>query len=79
MATAESFVGDFDQRHTLNVYLHQRLTAKMSVSAKFRAGSNVPVPGYFEGNPVTDLVASDTRNTVRLQRTRGSTSARIAR
>jgi hypothetical protein len=63
--TGEQFDGDYDQRHTINVFLLQRLSYRSTVSAKFRAGSNVPLVGYFGGT--TDaLTLSSTRNQVRL-------------
>lgn len=63
--TAESFWGDLDQRHTLNVYLFYRKSDRASFSAKVRAGSNVPAPGYYTERDGTYFV-SDTRNNVRL-------------
>lgn len=63
--TGERFDGDFDQRHTINVFLHQRLSFRSAVSAKFRAGSNFPLIGYFEG-PLDALRMSAFRNRVRL-------------
>src|SRR5262249_689141 len=38
--TGEHFDGDFDQRHTLNVFAQQRLSYRLAVSAKLRMGSN---------------------------------------
>jgi hypothetical protein len=65
--SGESFDGDFDQRHTLNVFAQQRISYRMTVSAKFRVGSNVPIVGYFEGTAVPDdLSLSTLRNQVRL-------------
>src|SRR6185436_9518525 len=63
--TGESFWSDLDQRHTLNVYGSYRLSGRSSVSARLRAGSNVPVPGYYrqEGDA---FFVSDVRNQVRL-------------
>lgn len=45
--TGESFYGDFDQRHTFNIYGSYRKSDRVSFSAKARVGSNVPAPGYF--------------------------------
>jgi len=65
--TGESFGGDFDQRHTFNVFAQQRLSYRMTVSGKLRVGSNVPIVGYFEGTAVPDaLKLSVSRNEVRL-------------
>ena len=61
----ETFWGDFDQRHTLNVYGEDRLSSQTSLSAKLRIGSNFPIPGYFDGSATT-LLAGSARNTVRL-------------
>ena len=63
--TGETFDGDYDQRHTLNVFLHKRLSYRWAASAKFRYGSNVPLVGYFSGTPEA-LRLSNLRNRVRL-------------
>ena len=63
--TGEEFDGDFDQRHTLNVFVQQRLSYRMTVSAKLRVGSSFPLVGYFEGTPDA-LRLSALRNQVRL-------------
>lgn len=63
--TGEAFSGDFDQRHTLNLFVQQRLSYRMNASAKFRVGSSFPVVGYFTGTP-TDMRLAATRNDVRL-------------
>ena len=63
--TGEAFDGDFDQRHTLNAHLQQRLSYRFRVSAKFRYGSNFPLVGYFTGTHEA-LVLSTDRNRVRL-------------
>ncbi|MEX2663547.1 MAG: carboxypeptidase-like regulatory domain-containing protein [Vicinamibacterales bacterium] len=63
--TGESFFGDFDQRHTFNVYGFFRTSDRASFSAKARIGSNVPAPGYFtEVDGVVYL--SEQRNDVRM-------------
>ncbi len=75
--SGEGFDGDYDQRHTINMFLLQRLSYRSAVSAKFRLGSNVPLVGYFTrlrpdgatagqaGSPDA-LWLSDARNRVRL-------------
>jgi hypothetical protein len=63
--TGESFDGDFDQRHTLNVFLEERLSYRFSVNGKLRVGSNFPLTGYFAGTPEMLLLGS-TYNAVRL-------------
>lgn len=63
--TGEEFDGDFDQRHTLNIFVQQRLSYRMTVSGKLRIGSNFPIVGYFSGTPEA-LKLSSLRNQVRL-------------
>lgn len=63
--TRETFWGDQDQRHTLNLYVFYRKSDRASFSAKLRAGSNIPAPGYFTERNGSYFV-SDTRNDVRL-------------
>lgn len=63
--SGERFDGDFDQRHTINVFLLQRLSYRWAASAKLRMGSNVPLTGYFTGTTEA-LRLSDRRNQVRL-------------
>jgi hypothetical protein len=63
--TGESFWSDLDQRHTVNLYVFYRMSDRVSFSAKVRAGSNVPVPGYYVERDGQYLV-SDGRNRVRL-------------
>ncbi|MEO5742214.1 MAG: hypothetical protein ABIS29_16635, partial [Vicinamibacterales bacterium] len=69
--TGEDFAADYDQRHTLNVYGVYRISDRMSVSSRFRAGSNFPVPGYYESReagsgPSPAYFLSTTRNNVRV-------------
>ena len=65
--TGEDFDGDFDQRHTLNIFAQQRLSYRMTVSGKLRVGSNFPLVGYFTGTTDPEaLKLSTTRNDVRL-------------
>jgi hypothetical protein len=63
--TGESFDGDFDQRHTINLFIEERLSYRTAVSVKVRTGSGAPLPGYFRGS-TDDLFVSDVRNRVRL-------------
>ena len=51
--TTERSDADYDQRHTLNMYGVYRFSDRMSFSARFRAGSNFPAPGYYEARPLT--------------------------
>jgi hypothetical protein len=64
-ATDETFDGDFDQRHTLNVFVQQRLSYRLAVSGKLRVGSNFPISGYFSGE-WDDLRVDQVRNRIRL-------------
>jgi hypothetical protein len=61
----ETFWSDLDQRHTVNVYLFYRLSDRTSVSAKLRAGSNVPAPGYY-AQTGADYFVADSRNALRV-------------
>ncbi|NQW02448.1 MAG: TonB-dependent receptor [Acidobacteria bacterium] len=63
--SGEHFDGDYDQRHTINVFLSRRLSYRSAVNAKLRLGSNVPLVGYFAGT-TNALRLSDLRNQVRL-------------
>ena len=63
--TRESYWGDLDQRHTLNLYVFYRVSDRTSVSAKLRTGSNVPAPGYYT-QVGDDYFVSSSRNDVRL-------------
>jgi hypothetical protein len=69
--TDEEFAGDYDQRHTLNIYGVYRFSNRMSFSSRFRAGSNFPVPGYYESRATSSgqspaYFLSTTRNNVRV-------------
>jgi hypothetical protein len=63
--TRETYWGDLDQRHAVNLYVFFRVSDRTSVSAKIRAGTNVPAPGYYaqEGS---DYVVSSSRNALRV-------------
>ena len=64
-ASQESYWGDLDQRHTMNLYGLYRISPRTSVSAKLRMGSNFPAPGYYTESAGKYYVA-DTKNEVRL-------------
>ncbi len=69
--TDEEFAGDYDQRHTLNIYGVYRFSDRMSFSSRFRAGSNFPVPGYYESRTTSSgqspaYFLGATRNDVRV-------------
>ena len=63
--THETYWSDLDQRHTLNLYVFYRISGRTSVSAKLRAGSNVPAPGYYR-QAGSEYFVSSSRNDVRL-------------
>jgi hypothetical protein len=63
--TGTRYWADFDQRHQVNVYLSQRLGTRTNIGAKFRYGTNWPIPAYLAGS-VAALVPSARRNEVRL-------------
>jgi len=65
--TSETFWGDFDQRHTINLYGNYRVSDRLSFSARFRAGSNFPAAGYWTERDGNIYVASE-RNTLRVPR-----------
>ena len=55
--SGETFDADYDQRHTVNMYGVYRLSDRTSFSARFRAGSNFPVPGYYEARSAAATTA----------------------
>jgi hypothetical protein len=59
------FVSDFDQIHTLNLYGSYRATRTLNLSAKYRYGSNYPIPGFYRQQG-TLFYLSAQRNTVRV-------------
>jgi hypothetical protein len=60
------FYGDYDQRHTLNIYGVYRFSDRMSFSTRFRAGSNFPAPGYYEARSNGQHYLSTQRNVLRV-------------
>ena len=60
-----TFVSDFDQRHTINMYGNYRLTATFNLSAQWRYGSGLPWRGLLEPFGSGFTVGSY-RNTARL-------------
>jgi hypothetical protein len=45
--TGETWPSDVEQRHSLTTYGTYRLSDRTSVSARFRAATNVPIVGYY--------------------------------
>ena len=64
-ARGETYWSDFDQRHALNLFGVYRFSPRASVGGTFRAGSNFPLPGYFDRR-APGLTAGSARNQVRL-------------
>jgi hypothetical protein len=58
------FDGDFDQRHTVNVYGSYRVTNTWNLSTKYRYGSNTPIVGFYERRGA-DFFLAEGRNEVR--------------
>jgi outer membrane cobalamin receptor len=48
--TGQHFWGDYDQRHTLNIFASYRAGASLNFSANARYGSGFPITGYV-GSP----------------------------
>jgi hypothetical protein len=63
--TGETFWGDYDQRHTINLYGNYRHSDRVSFSARFRAGSNFPTVGYYTEQDGVYYQHSE-RNTLRI-------------
>ncbi len=63
--TGETWPSDVEQRHSLTAYGSYRLSDRTSLSARFRAATNVPLVGYYRR--IGEQVAlGDERNRVRL-------------
>ncbi len=60
-----SFVSDFDQRHTINMYGSYRFTETFNLSGQWRYGSGLPVPGFFRQDGPNYFLASG-RNLARV-------------
>ncbi len=65
VTTNETFWGDFDQRHTVNLYGSYRVNDRLSLSARFRFGSNFPTTGYWEAHGGAYFAGTE-RNTLRV-------------
>jgi TonB dependent receptor len=61
----ETFAGERDQRHAVNVVGSAPIAWKARTTVTFRAGSNVPIPGYLTAKD-GHLFAGERRNQVRL-------------
>jgi hypothetical protein len=65
ITSGETFWGDYDQRHTVNLFGTYRVSDRLSLSARFRYGSNFPTVGYWEARDGTYFAGTD-RNTLRV-------------
>ena len=65
VTTGETFWGDSDQRHTVNMYGTYRATDRLSLSARFRYGSNFPAAGYWDRREGQSYLGTE-RNIVRV-------------
>ncbi|MCU1294756.1 MAG: TonB-dependent receptor, partial [Bryobacterales bacterium] len=46
-ATGDTFLSDYDQRHTINAYANYPVRPSINLSARWTYGSGFPVPGYL--------------------------------
>ena len=58
--------GDFDQRHTLNVFGTYRLKPTVNFSAQWRYGSGMPWPGFIQQTAPNNYALGPDRNRIRL-------------
>jgi hypothetical protein len=58
--------GDFDQRHTLNVFGSYRIKPTVSLSAQWRYGSGMPRPGFIQQTAPNTYALGPDRNRIRL-------------
>jgi hypothetical protein len=65
VTSAETFWGDYDQRHTGNLYGTYRVNDRFSLSARLRLGSNFPTTGYWDERGGTYFAGTE-RNTIRV-------------
>jgi outer membrane receptor for ferrienterochelin and colicin len=65
LVTGETYPGDFEQKHTVNIYGSYRFSESWNLSAKARFGTNFPYPGYFEARGPDFYLAAE-RNRERL-------------
>jgi len=60
------FPGDFDQRHTANIYGSYRIRPTLNISSRYSYGSNFPVAGFYEARGSQYFLAAG-RNGLRLR------------
>jgi len=61
-----SFAGDYDQRHTLNVFGSYRIRPTINFSTQYRYGSGMPIPGFYEPGTNNNFTVVADLNTSRL-------------
>ncbi len=61
----EEFWGNYDQRHTVNVFTQYRWSPRTSVSVRFRYGSNYPLVGYYDDRDGA-MYIGNSRNVLRV-------------
>jgi outer membrane receptor for ferrienterochelin and colicin len=66
LVTGERYDGDFDQRHTVNVYASYRFSETWNWSTRMRYGSSFPYPAYLERGASGELLVGPERNRERL-------------
>ncbi len=59
------FPSDYDQRHTMNVYLGYRIRPTVNLSTRWIYGSGFPIPGFLRRDGTRYFLA-DQRNNLRL-------------
>lgn len=64
--TGERYVSDYDQAHTVNAYGLYRTSGRLSLSARYRYGSNFPLAGYLAPMQGDVYRLAEDRNGVRL-------------
>ena len=66
---AQQFPSDYDQRHTVNIYLGFRVRPTVNLSARMSYGSGFPIPGYladYRYAGFDNYFLASNRNAVRL-------------
>nr|MBA3271908.1 TonB-dependent receptor [Acidobacteriota bacterium] len=66
--TGEAFAADWDQTHTVNTSVAYRWSARSSISARYRYGSNFPLQGYLAPLTGDTHTLTEQRNVGRLPR-----------
>lgn len=59
------FSSDYDQRHTVNLFVSRRLRPTVNVSGRYTFGSGMPFPGFYGSTSDGGYVLSTQRNRLR--------------